>query len=405
MDAHRVVRGDRAVEEPEFGRFRTKLPEAVEGSSLVPMPEDSRLHLERAVVRVDGGLLGRIAAARGYRLARMRTVTVWLFALALTVLSGCGGDDDDDRAAGSAPTAAALAGTTYVSTAVTGHELVEGTTLTLGFPEAGKLTAAAGCNSYFGDFDVTDGKLDVGQLGGTLIGCPPELQQQDEWMAAFLGSEPEIALDGDTLTLTGTDATIVFADRQDAEPDVAPRRPVGRRIAGHRRCGVERAAGSGPSRLRGRSDHGQRRSCGEHHAAQPPLLRGRSDYGHHPIVHGPRYSRQWGVAMRTDCKHYESRTYQSGDVVRKCNIDLAPEAPWKCPDQCPGYERKMLDAGWVYGSLGHAQAPPDEPMPSGDDVAALLDEAEEIVNAAGADLLDEQARKDRKRFFRKRKRR
>jgi hypothetical protein len=51
--------------------------------------------------------------------------------------------------------------------------------------------------------------------------------------------------------------------------------------------------------------------------------------------------------MRTDCKHYESRTYQSGDVVRKCNIDLAPEAPWKCPDQCPGYERKMLDAGWV----------------------------------------------------------
>jgi hypothetical protein len=44
-------------------------------------------------------------------------------------------------------------------------------------------------------------------------------------------------------------------------------------------------------------------------------------------------------------------------------------------------------------------------MPAGDDVAALLDEAEEIVNAAGADLLDEQARRDRKRFFRKRKRR
>jgi heat shock protein HslJ len=189
----------------------------------------------------------------------MRTVTVWLFALALTVLSGCGGDDDDDRAARSAPTAAALAGTTFVSTAVTGHELVEGTTLTLGFPEMGKLTAAAGCNSYFGDFDVTDGKLDVGQLGGTLIGCPPELQQQDEWMAAFLGSEPEIALDGDTLTLTGTDTTIILVDRAVAEPDVAlegvrwdveslvtvdavssvPARPVGL-----------------PRELRGRSDHG-----------------------------------------------------------------------------------------------------------------------------------------------------
>ena len=110
--------------------------------------------------------------------------------------------------------------------------------------------------------------------------------------------------------------------------------------------------------------------------------------------------------MRTDCKHYESRTYQSGDIVRKCRIDLAPEAPWKCPDQCPGYERKMLDAGWVYGSLGsgtgacrRAHAAPATTSPR------LLDEAEQIVNAAGADLLDEQARPDRKRFFRKRKRR
>src|SRR5262245_63669616 len=107
--------------------------------------------------------------------------------------------------------------------------------------------------------------------------------------------------------------------------------------------------------------------------------------------------------MRTDCKHYESRTYQSGDIVRKCRIDLAPEAPWKCPDDCPGYERKMLDAGWVYGSLGHAQAPADEPMPAGADVSALLDEAEQIVNTAGAELIEEQARKQRKRFFRKRK--
>src|SRR5262245_12098574 len=109
--------------------------------------------------------------------------------------------------------------------------------------------------------------------------------------------------------------------------------------------------------------------------------------------------------MRTDCKHYESRTYQSGDIVRKCRIDLAPEAPWRCPENCPGYERKMLDAGWVYGSLADAQAPTDEPMPDGPDVAALLDEAENIVNAAGADLMDEQARKDRRRFFRKKRKR
>ena len=49
--------------------------------------------------------------------------------------------------------------------------------------------------------------------------------------------------------------------------------------------------------------------------------------------------------MRTDCRHYESRTYPSGDIVRKCRIDLAPEAPWQCPAECPGYERRMIGRG------------------------------------------------------------
>jgi hypothetical protein len=122
---------------------------------------------------------------------------------------------------------------------------------------------------------------------------------------------------------------------------------------------------------------------------------------------GPRRVRDNGsVGMRTDCRHYESRTYPSGDTVRKCRIDLAPDAPWKCPDDCPGYERRMIDAGWQYGSLGPAHKPIEEPAAIGDDAAALLDQAEAIVNAAGAELLDEQAqRKQRKGFFRKRKRR
>jgi hypothetical protein len=109
--------------------------------------------------------------------------------------------------------------------------------------------------------------------------------------------------------------------------------------------------------------------------------------------------------MRTDCKHYESRTYPSGDTVRKCRIDLAPEAPWKCPDDCTGYSRRMIDAGWQYGSLGPAHQPVEPPAASDRDIAALLDEAEEIVNAAGAEVREEQARRQRKGFFRKRKRR
>jgi hypothetical protein len=112
------------------------------------------------------------------------------------------------------------------------------------------------------------------------------------------------------------------------------------------------------------------------------------------------------VPMRTDCKHYESRTYSSGDAVRKCLLDLAPEAPWRCPADCPRYERRTADAGWQYGSLV-GSAPEPEPIEMSDDVAALLDSAEDIVNAAGWELIAEQEAKAarRKGMFRRRKKR
>jgi hypothetical protein len=92
------------------------------------------------------------------------------------------------------------------------------------------------------------------------------------------------------------------------------------------------------------------------------------------------------MPMRSDCRHYDSRTYESGEVVRKCRLDLAPEAPWRCPDDCPKFELRRMDAGWQYGSLRTAGAPP-EPEPEGDDVARLLDDAEDIVNTAAPEII------------------
>jgi hypothetical protein len=116
--------------------------------------------------------------------------------------------------------------------------------------------------------------------------------------------------------------------------------------------------------------------------------------------------------MRQDCKHFESRTYPNGETVRKCDLDLAPEAPWRCPEDCPRYERRMADVNWAHGSLVTPKTP-DEPLDALDrddgSVARLLDEAEEIVNAAGpdimADIQAEQARTSSSRwqFWRRRK--
>ena len=89
------------------------------------------------------------------------------------------------------------------------------------------------------------------------------------------------------------------------------------------------------------------------------------------------------MAMRQDCKHFQSRSYPSGDTMRKCALDLAPEAPWNCPSDCPKYDRRMADVNWRHGSLVTPPTP-DAPQSVGDDdsIAALLDEAEDIINNA-----------------------
>jgi hypothetical protein len=58
----------------------------------------------------------------------------------------------------------------------------------------------------------------------------------------------------------------------------------------------------------------------------------------------------------------------------------------------------MADVGWVHGSLVEP-AIEDEPGEGGDDVAALLGSAEDIVNEVAPDILDsvraEDARRER----------
>ena len=96
------------------------------------------------------------------------------------------------------------------------------------------------------------------------------------------------------------------------------------------------------------------------------------------------------MPMREHCKHFQSRTYASGEVARFCVLDLAPEAPWRCPDDCPRYERRMADVGWNLGGLVRPSAPEEpEMIELNDDAAALLDHAEDILNAAGPDILAE----------------
>ena len=95
--------------------------------------------------------------------------------------------------------------------------------------------------------------------------------------------------------------------------------------------------------------------------------------------------------MREDCKFFESRTYGNGETVRKCDLDLAPEAPWRCPEDCRAFQPRLADVNWAHGTLVTPKTPEEPPGldERGDEIAALLDEAEDVVNAAGPQILAE----------------
>src|ERR1700733_11614634 len=99
--------------------------------------------------------------------------------------------------------------------------------------------------------------------------------------------------------------------------------------------------------------------------------------------------------MREGCKHFQSRSYASGEVVRFCELDLAPEAPWRCPADCASYSRRLADGGGGHGGLVEP-AIEDEPGTGGPDVAHLLEEAEDIIDAVVPETLAEVRRDESK---------
>jgi hypothetical protein len=112
------------------------------------------------------------------------------------------------------------------------------------------------------------------------------------------------------------------------------------------------------------------------------------------------------MAMREECKNFQSRTYSSGEVARFCQLDLAPEAPWRCPDDCASYVRRLADVGWQHGTLIEPRLKDKPDVPS-EDIISVLSAAEEAVNDVAAEVLaqfrQEQEKKNAKRWKRKRR--
>lgn len=108
--------------------------------------------------------------------------------------------------------------------------------------------------------------------------------------------------------------------------------------------------------------------------------------------------------MRTDCRHFESRTYATGDAVRSCKLGLAPEAPWRCPAGCASFAPRGVDVGWAHDAVATPAAPPPAGLDDGS-AAALLGDVRDLLDGVAPHVmleLDEERRGSKRRGSKRR---
>jgi heat shock protein HslJ len=149
--------------------------------------------------------------------ARLTTVRIAIALIALAVVAGCG------ETVASPGGSDGLEGRTFLSESVTEagetRELVDGTRIRMEFRDDGELRINAGCNHLMADVTIGGDTLEIGGVGGTAMGCDPDLHAQDDWIGEVLTGTTAWSLDGDVLTLTSGDTEIVLLDRVVADPD------------------------------------------------------------------------------------------------------------------------------------------------------------------------------------------
>jgi len=125
------------------------------------------------------------------------------------MISGCGDQTSD---APSSSGDSSLDGQSFVGDDVTRHgdayALVEGSSITVSF-DTHSIGASAGCNHMSGNASWDTGTLKLtDNLAMTEMGCKSALMDQDKWLADFLQSSPQLAMDGNILTMTNDTTAI-----------------------------------------------------------------------------------------------------------------------------------------------------------------------------------------------------
>ncbi|MFC5382139.1 META domain-containing protein [Aquipuribacter nitratireducens] len=134
------------------------------------------------------------------------------FALLLSV-SGCGGGAP--AVSGAAPVE--VTGTTWVLAEATvdgaSIDVPEGSRVTL-MIDGDQAGGTSACNRYGASWSADGGRVTVGMLSGTEMGCEPNVMAAESTYLAALPQVTAAARDGESLRLTGDEVDLVFTSQE-----------------------------------------------------------------------------------------------------------------------------------------------------------------------------------------------
>lgn len=126
-----------------------------------------------------------------------------VLAIAALALSACGLGTTGEQG---------LAGTWVLAEARSTEgpiELPSEAQVTLEFQD-GQVTGTAACNHYFGEVHIDGDRVEIGDVGRTLMGCAEPLMSVESAYLSALEDVTSLDRDGDTLALSGEGIELVF---------------------------------------------------------------------------------------------------------------------------------------------------------------------------------------------------
>jgi heat shock protein HslJ len=115
-----------------------------------------------------------------------------LVGMFLLLMTACGENANKDP----------LDGTSWTLFAYRKSKPIEDTTLTIAF-EDGQISGSAGCNSYFGSYEIKSDIITISETGWTLMACldPEGVMEQEQLFMEYLQDAQRFTLNDEQLMI------------------------------------------------------------------------------------------------------------------------------------------------------------------------------------------------------------